>query len=106
MAATSKIFAYGTLESDTDSWLLAAEQAVPLDVSLIGSFDTALEHHSISVVGTLGKPPSAPTITKLIVEKLVGHDAIRRRAYELYESGKREAAADNWLRAERELLQM
>ena len=101
-----KTFAYGTLEADSDSWLLAAENVIALDVGLLDGFDGSLEHKSVSVVGTMGIPGTAPGITKLIVEKLASHDAIRRRAYEIYKSGQRGSAADHWLRAERELLNL
>jgi hypothetical protein len=106
MTIRPKTFAYGTLEADTDSWLLAADHVIALDVGLLDSFDGSLEHKTVSVVGTMGSPKTAPGITKLIVEKLASHDAIKRRAYEIYESGQRGSAADHWLRAERELLSM
>ena len=99
-----KTFAYGTLEADTDSWLLARDDVIALDVGLLDSFDGSLEHKTVSVVGTIGIPRIAPGITKLIVEKLASHDAIKRRAYEIYESSLGGSADDNWVRAERELL--
>ena len=103
---STKTFAYGKLEADTDSWLLAADQVVALDVGLLDSFDGSLEHKSVSVVGTMGIPKTAPGITKLVVEKLASHDAIKSRAYAIYESDPNGSAADHWLRAERELLDM
>jgi len=106
MTTNPKTFAYGTLEADTDSWLLAAEHVMALDVGLLDSFDGSLAHKTVSVVGTMGIPRTAPGITKLIVEKLVSHEAIQRRAYEIYESGQRGSAAEHWLRAEGELLNM
>ena len=48
--------------------------------------------------------PSSSTATKLIVEKIAGHDAIARRAHEIHQSGHGGSADDNWFRAERELL--
>lgn len=101
MAAISKTFAYGTLEADTDTWLLAREQVIPLDISF--SFDTSLEHRTVSVIGRMGIPQGS-SMTKLIVEKIVGHDAIAGRSYEIHQSGQGDSAIDNWLSAERELL--
>jgi hypothetical protein len=106
MTTSSKTFAYGKLAADTDSWLLVAEQIIPLDVNLLDSFDSLLEHQIVSVAGTMGIPESAPGITKLIVEKLASHDEIKRRAYEIYESGQPGSAAEHWLRAEQELLNL
>ena len=103
MTTPSKTFAYGTLEANTDSWLLAREQVIALDVNLLASFDGSLEHKTVSVVGTMGIPKSSLDI-KLIVEKLASHDAIRQRAYEISQSSPGTFANDNWLRAERELL--
>ena len=101
MATTSKTFAYGTLEGDSDTWLLAREQVTLLDISI--PFDTSLEHKKVSVIGRMGIPEGSP-FTKLIVEKIVGHAAIAKRAYEISQSSPGAFANDNWLRAERELL--
>ena len=106
MTMSQKIFAYGTVRADTDSWLLVTDHTIALDVNLLDSFDGSLEHQTVSVVGTMGIPESAPGQTKLIVERLASHDEIKRRAYEIYESGQQGAAADHWLRAERECLNM
>ncbi len=50
--------------------------------------DLSLEHKTVSVVGKMDIPPSAPGIVKLIVEKLVSHDYIAKRAFETYKSGR------------------
>ncbi len=39
-----KTFAFGTLEADTDTWLLASDQVIMLDVNSLKSFDSSLEH--------------------------------------------------------------
>jgi len=101
MAANSKTFAYGKLEASTDSWLLVREQVTLLDISI--PFDTFLERKMVSVIGRMGIPEGSP-FTKLIVEKIVGHDAIAKRAYEISQSGQGAFANENWFRAERELL--
>ena len=54
----------------------------------------------------MGTPKNAPGITKLIVEQLVSHDATKKRAFEIYQSGQRRCGANHWLRAEHELLKM
>lgn len=101
MPTTSKTFAYGKLDATTDSWILVREQVTLLDISI--PFDTALERTMVSVIGRMGIPPSS-TLTKLIVEKIVDHTAIAKRAYEISQSSPGTFANDNWLRAERELL--
>jgi len=68
MTISPKTFAYGTLEADTDSWLLAAEHVMALDVDLLDSFDGSLEHKTVSVVSTMSIPRTAPGITKFIVK--------------------------------------
>ena len=105
MTTHSKTFAYGRLEADTDSWLLVAGDVIALDVNELAGFDESLEHKTVSVVGTMGIPRTSQEI-KLIVEKLASHDAIRKRAYEIYASGQRGSTGDHWLRAEHELLNM
>ncbi len=103
MALKSKTFEYGSLDNNTDTWFLRKpNRFILLDVPFI--FDLSLRHKAVSVIGTMGVPPSAPGITKLIVEKLVSHEDIAKRAYEIYQSGRGGPADDNWLRAERELL--
>jgi hypothetical protein len=103
MSAVEATFAYGTLQASTDSWLLAAEHVIPLDLRLVEPFDSSLEREFISVVGRMASAESCAG-TKLLVEKLVGHDEIRGRAYDLYVSGQGGDATQHWLRAERELL--
>ena len=55
-----KTVAYGTLGADTDSWLLAADHVIALNVDLLDGFDGSLEHKIVSVVGTMGIPRTAP----------------------------------------------
>ena len=103
MAPKSKTFEYGILDSNTDTFFLRKpNRFVLLDVPFV--FDTSLRHQAVSVIGTMGEPAGAPGITKLIVDKLVSHDDIAKRAYEIYQSGRGGSADDDWLRAERELL--
>ena len=87
MTTSPKTFAYGTLEADTDSWLLVRDHVIALDMGLLDSFGGSLEHKTVSVVGTMGIPRTAPGITKLIVEKLISHDDIATRAYNIDQSG-------------------
>jgi hypothetical protein len=62
-----------------------------------------LEHKTVSVIGRMGIPPSSFE-TKLIVEKLVTHEEIASRAFDLFNSGAGGSQDDQWFRAERELL--
>jgi hypothetical protein len=104
MTANSKTFAFGTLEENGDTWLLITrDRIILLDLALS---DLMLEHKTVSVIGNMGIPPSAPGITKLIVEKLVTHDEIASRAFDLFNSGAGGSQDDQWFRAERELLSL
>lgn len=85
MAITSKTFAYGKLDATTDSWILVREQVTLLDISI--PFDTSLVRTMVSVIGLMGIPQSS-TFAKLIVEKVVVHDTIAKRAYEISQSSK------------------
>jgi hypothetical protein len=105
MTTNPKTVAHGKLHGSTDTWLLVSSDVIPLDITLLESFDSSLEHKNVSVVGTMGIPKSA-LVMKLIVEKLASHDAINRRAYEFYESGRGGSATDHWLRAEHDLLKL
>ena len=101
MTGNSRTFAFGTLEENSDTWLLiAGSRVLFLDLP----FDpSAWEHKTVSVVGKMGIPPSTPGIVKLNVEKLFSHDDIARRAYEIDRSGREGSADVDWFRAEREL---
>jgi len=68
--------------------------------------DLALEHKTVSVIGKMGIPPRVPGIEKLIVEKLVSHDDIATRAFDIFKSGAGGSQDKYWFRAERELLNM
>ena len=100
-----KTFAFGTLEADTDTWLLASDHVIALDVNSLKNFDSSLEHERVSVIGTMGIPPSSPEV-KLIVENMASHEAIKKEAFEIYQSGQPGTELDHWLRAEQELLNM
>jgi hypothetical protein len=105
MTTNSKTFEYAILDSNTDTFFLRKpDRFVLLDVPFV--FDTSLRVKTVSVIGTMGEPAGAPGITKLIVDKLVSHDDIAKRAYEIYESGRGGSAHENWLRAEHELLSL
>ena len=98
----SKTFAYGTLGAAPTHFY---SQGV--NTSFFSTYPFLLtvlwRTRLSSVIGTMGVPSSS-TATKLIVEKIAGHDAIARRAHEIHQSGHGGSADDNWFRAERELL--
>jgi hypothetical protein len=103
MTEKSRTFAFGTLEENGDTWLLITrDRIILLDLALS---DLTLEHKTVSVVGKMGIPPSSFD-TKLIVEKLVTHDEIALRAFDLFKSGVGGSQDDQWFRAERELLNL
>jgi hypothetical protein len=102
MTANERTIAYGTLGADTDTWFLSMREGILLlDVPF--AFDGPRERKTVSVIGKMGVPSNSPR-TKLIVEKIIGHEAVAKRAYEIYESDDSGAADDNWFRAEHELL--
>lgn len=104
MTTNSRIFAFGQLEEDGDTWFLIKPGGILLlDAALS---DNTLEHKTVSVVGKMGFPPSSPGILKLIVENLVPHDDIAIRAFDIFKSGTGGTQDDNWFRAEGELLKM
>ena|SRR5437763_1361455 len=102
MTISEITLAYGSLEENGDTWfLMRPDCMILLELALS---DLSLEHKTVSVIGKMGIPPSAPGIEKLIVEKLVSHDEIAKQAYEIDKSGRSGSADENWFRAERELL--
>ena len=101
---SSKTIASGQLLAETDSWLLANEHVIVLDVGMLADFDGTLENALVSASGTLGFRDETRTIPRLSVEKLVSHARIRERAHQIFESERHGSAIDHWLRAERELL--
>lgn len=86
--------------------LVAAEGRYLLDVhgSLVA--DRQFHGRRVSILGYQGEqtPASAAAVTSITVMKLVSHDAVSLRAYEIYESRLGGCAVDNWLRAQWELL--
>lgn len=104
MAAKQKTLAYGTLEENGDTWfLIRPDRMILLEATLS---DMSLEHKPVSVIGKMGIPTSSPGITKLIVEKIVPHEAIAVRAFDIFKSGAGGSQDDHWYRAEGELLKI
>jgi DUF2934 family protein len=101
---STKTLACGQLEEDGDTWFLMRSNGILLLDAAIS--DNSIEHKTVSVAGTLGFPPSSPGIQKLIVDRIATHDAIAKRAYEIFQSGQNGSSTDHWLQAERELLNM
>jgi hypothetical protein len=102
MTENARTFACGTLEATSDTWILnAGSHIILLDLA---PFDLSLEHKTISVIGKMGIPASAPGIRKLLVDKLASHADIATRAYEVHQSGVGGSQDDHWFQAERELL--
>jgi hypothetical protein len=106
MTSSPKILAFGTVEADADSWLLASEHVIPLDTNLLDGLDGSLEHDTLGVVGTMGIAVSTPPHIKRVVERLARHVEIKRTFYEIHESSRPGSGMDHWLRAQRELLNM
>ena len=101
---STKTLAFGQLEEDGDTWFLMRSNGILLLDAAIS--DNSIEHQIVSVAGTMGFPPSNPSVRKLIVDQIATHDAIAKRAYEIFQSGQSGSSTDHWLLAERELLSM
>jgi len=103
MTTDTRTMAYGNLEEDGDTWfLMRPDRLILLDVMF--AIENSLEHKSVSVIGKMGSPSSAPAMTKLLVDRIVPQDAIAIRAYDIFRSGARGSRDDHWFQAERELL--
>lgn len=94
---------WGTLSLENDRLLLqqARGKVVPI-LCFTGENAHELDRQVVSVVGHESDGDSADQ--PIVAEKVVSHEAVALRAYELYQSGAGGTAAENWLRAERELL--
>ena len=102
MATEPRTVIHGTLEENGDTWfVMTASRMVLVDAPFL--VDMSLEHQTVSIIGRMGIPESAPGITKLIAERIISHETIARRAYEIYRSGGG-SDDENWFSAERELL--
>ena len=86
--------------------LEAAEGRYFLDVH--GSFvaDPQFHDRRVSILGYQGEqtPASEDGAASITAMKLVSHEAVSLRAYEIHESYRDGCAIDNWLRAQWELL--
>jgi len=95
-------FAYGILGENGDTWFLRRPHDF-LDIDLPPGPEPPLLSSvgkTASIIGHMQDPPSL----KLIGERMVFHEAIAGKAFELHQENQEEPAEINWLRAERELL--
>jgi hypothetical protein len=63
------------------------------------------EHRRVSILGDEGLAPRGELVAILNPSNVVSHHHIAVRAYEIYASGHGGSAFDNWLAAERQLLE-
>ena len=103
MPGHAHTFAYGTLETHGDTWFLRTCDGLML-VSVPVLFDPAFANQTVSILGRMGVSPGACLTPLLIAERIVTHQVIARRAYEISRSASGGSAEDHWWRAERELL--
>jgi hypothetical protein len=97
----------GTLTMSEGQLVLeAAEGQYLLDVHTSFAADPRFYDQRVSVLGFLGEqtPPSAAGAASITAMKLISHEAVSLRAYEIHESCREGGAVDNWLRAQWELL--
>lgn len=96
---------HGTLGENGDTFFIVTQgHMVLIDAPFL--IDDRLMGKEVSAIGRMGIPASAPGITKLLVDRIVSHDAIAVRAYELFASGEDGSQDDHWFRAERALLEV
>lgn len=106
-----KTFA-GTLITTTDNFLLAAfdgSDMVDLDLQRmpVAFFDDQLDRKAVSVLGRMGERAigTSHRVPSLLAEKVVSQARIAERAFDRHQANPTAEALDNWLRAERELLE-
>lgn len=87
--------------------LRAAEQTYVVDVGSSFVVERRLHGQRVSILGYLTEQASAAGVPAeaIVATKIVSHEAIARRAYEIHEACREGCAVDNWLRAQRELLE-
>jgi hypothetical protein len=72
---------------------------------LIDAF--AGSQQQVSILGRIGDPVMTESgkLPSIVAEAIVSHQDVAQWAYEIYESGKGGCTFDNWLVAERQLLE-
>src|ERR1051325_11853431 len=103
MITNPTITAHGTLAENGDTFFVI----MPNDFLLIDTdflIEDELLGKTVSVIGKMGFPDSAPGIKKLLTERIVLHESIAIRAFDIFASGPEGSQDDHWFRAERELL--
>lgn len=95
--------AHGTLGVDTDTYFVISPQQMLL-INAAFNIENALIGQLVSVIDKMGVPSNSPGITKLLADRIIGHEAIAIRAFDIFQSGAGGSQDDNWFRAERELL--
>jgi hypothetical protein len=106
LAPPSEVF-WGTLTMTPDRILLrAAHHRDVLDVCFSGQIDDRLNDRNVSILGHLSQYSLAAERAgaSITAQKVVSHEAVSLRAYEIAQSGQGGSPVENWLRAERELL--
>ena len=102
----SKTILAGKLSASTDSWqLITGNHLVSVDVLTFNLFaDPVLsEGNDVTILGEIAVPSSS-TERKLVAEKIIDHDMIRVRAFDISRSPHSGSDIENRLLAERELL--
>jgi hypothetical protein len=109
-SANKRIF-WGTLSWVTPDFRLET----PADDLLLVFFDSELKqfvidhelshHRRVSILGSEGLDQRGRLVAVLNPSNVVSHHHIAVRAYEIYASGQGSSAFDNWLAAERQLLE-
>src|SRR5260370_39286836 len=102
MPTNTKIIVHGTFQDNGDSFLvMTRDRMILVDAPFIT--DGSLLHQEVSIIGEMGKAVGSPFL-KLLADRIVTHQEIAIRAFEIFKSPKGGSAEENWLRAERELL--
>lgn len=87
--------------------LQLAEPEYVLDVCSPFVVDRRFHEQEVSILGHLSEqalPVEAPG-QSIVAIGIISHEAVARRAYEIHESLRNGSSVENWLRAQRELLE-
>ena len=75
MTTDPTTIAHGTLgENDDTFFVMTPQKMILIDADFM--IDARLLGQTVSVIGKMGIPPSAPGITKLIADRIIPHEAL------------------------------
>jgi hypothetical protein len=102
------LYTFGETRLLSEGDVVGDNRPIPLDLreNNFQKNHNLYENYMVTIQGRMGIPSSTPQQRKFIVEKIIGFNAITNRAYEISISGTGGSEVENWLRAEKELLDL